>query len=57
MGAQVVGTAEDSVAVVPRGTGVPHNDDAERAVLAAMLMDKDAALQAVNLVKAGDFYR
>lgn len=57
MTTQVQAGQSSTASDVTRGTLAPHNEDAERAVLAAMLVDKDAALQAVNLVRAGDFYR
>jgi replicative DNA helicase len=34
----------------------PHNSDAERATLGAMLIDGDAVLKVVDSVKADDFY-
>lgn len=35
---------------------VPHDADAEQAVLSSILMDKDAAAEAFELLKADDFY-
>ena len=35
---------------------VPHDADAEQAVLSSILMDKDAAAEAFELIKADDFY-
>ncbi len=34
----------------------PQNLDAERSLLAALLLDKDALLKVVDIVRAGDFY-
>lgn len=36
---------------------VPHNDDAERALLGAMLLSKDAIAEAATIAGAGDFHR
>ena len=36
---------------------LPHNDEAERVVLGAMLMDPDAFDEATNVVDAKDFFR
>ena len=35
---------------------VPHDADAEKAVLSSILMDKDAAAEAFELLKTDDFY-
>ena len=35
----------------------PHNDDAERAVLAAMILDEDIIVEALAALREGDFYR
>jgi len=35
----------------------PQNQEAEQAVLAAMMLDKDAVYEAVQIVKERDFYR
>ena len=35
---------------------VPHDADAEQAVLSSILMDKDAAAEAFELLKTDDFY-
>ena len=34
----------------------PHNEDAERATLGAMLMDEDAVITAIQYLRPGDFY-
>lgn len=34
----------------------PHNSDAEKAVLAAMIIDKDAVYEVIPVIKAEDFY-
>lgn len=35
---------------------IPHDSDAEQAVLSSILMDKDAASEAFEMLKADDFY-
>jgi replicative DNA helicase len=35
----------------------PHNIEAEQSVLGSMLIDKDALLEAAEILLAGDFYR
>lgn len=35
---------------------MPHDADAEQAVLSSILMDKDAAAEAFEILKAEDFY-
>lgn len=35
----------------------PQNIDAERSVLGALMLDKDAIIQVANLVRLGDFYK
>lgn len=40
-----------------QGRGAPWSNDAEQAILGAMLLDQDAALRAVELVQADMFYR
>lgn len=35
----------------------PQNQDAEQAVLAAMMLDKDAIYEAIQIIKEKDFYR
>jgi replicative DNA helicase len=35
---------------------LPHNTDAEQSVIGSMLMDRDAAGDAINIVSADDFY-
>lgn len=35
----------------------PHNLDAERSVLGALMIDKDAIIKVANLVRLGDFYK
>ena len=35
----------------------PHNLDAEQAVLAAMMLDKDAIYEIVPILKEKDFYK
>lgn len=35
----------------------PQNQEAEQAVLAAMMLDKDAVYEAIQILKDGDFYK
>ena len=35
---------------------LPHDNDAERAVLGAILLDGNLYLQAAQILKSGDFY-
>lgn len=35
----------------------PQNIEAERSVLGALMLDKDAVIKVANLVRAGDFYK
>ncbi|MDQ1283756.1 MAG: replicative helicase [Patescibacteria group bacterium] len=35
----------------------PQNIDAERSVLGALMLDKDAIIKVANLIRTGDFYR
>lgn len=35
----------------------PHNTDAEQSVLGAMLLDKDAIIEATEIIGANDFYK
>lgn len=35
----------------------PQNIDAERSVLGALMLDKDAIIKVANLIRLGDFYR
>src|SRR5690554_5028190 len=35
----------------------PQNQEAEQAVLAAMMLDKDAIYEAIQIVKESDFYK
>ena len=35
----------------------PHNDEAERSVIGAMLMDKDAIMTAAEMLNGDDFYQ
>lgn len=35
---------------------LPHSDEAELAVIASMLMDKDAVVTAVDMLEKEDFY-
>ena len=34
----------------------PQNIDAEKSVLGALMLDKDAIIRVANLVRLGDFY-
>jgi replicative DNA helicase len=46
-----------SVDAEPRTRALPHDLEAEQAVLGAMLLSKDAIGDVVEIVQAGDFYR
>jgi replicative DNA helicase len=35
----------------------PNNVDAERSVLGALMLDKDAIIKVANLIRQGDFYK
>ena len=35
----------------------PHDDEAEQAVIGSMLTDKEAVINAIEFLKANDFYR
>src|SRR4030065_2914048 len=35
----------------------PQNIDAERSVLGALMLDKDAIIKVANLIRLGDFYK
>lgn len=41
----------------PQGRMLPHNEEAEASVLGAMLLARQAVLDAAELLTAGDFYR
>ena len=36
---------------------LPHNGEAERAVIASMLMDPDAVITAAEMITGDDFYQ
>lgn len=35
----------------------PHNTEAEKSVLGALMLDKDAIIKVANLIRMGDFYK
>jgi replicative DNA helicase len=51
------GSADTSTLAAERARGAPWSNEAEQAVLGAMLLDQDAALRAVELLDDTLFYR